>query len=187
LRPFRGNAKLLIAAVLMLVAGDSAIADEQVPVAPIPAPPVAQSPAPPSGGTECNNFAKLTAEAQKRRTLVSAAMKAKADRNELCTLMTNFVAAETNVVKFLEDNKVWCGVPEDALKVSKANHEKSMKLRTMACSEEGPRPKAPSLSDAIKAQLIVPPSGDDCWGHYTARMGDVLCTGSRVKLITDPD
>jgi hypothetical protein len=114
----------------------------------------AQFPAPP-GGTQCSDFAKLTAEAQKRSNLVSAAMKAKADRKELCTLMTNFVAAETSVVKFLEANKVWCGVPDDAITVSKANHEKSMKFRTMACSEEGqPRPKAPSLSDAIKAPSV---------------------------------
>jgi hypothetical protein len=108
----------------------------------------------PPGGTQCGDFAKLTAEAQKRSNLVSAAMKAKADRKELCTLMTNFVAAETNVVKFLETNKVWCGVPDVAITASKANHEKSMKFRTMACSEEGPRPKAPSLSDAIKAPSV---------------------------------
>jgi len=108
----------------------------------------------PPGGTQCNNFANLAAEAQKRSALVSAAMKAKADRKELCTLMTNFVAAEGNVVKFLETNKVWCGVPDEALKVSKANHEKSMKFRTVACSEEGPRPKAPSLSDAIKTPSV---------------------------------
>ena len=108
----------------------------------------------PPGGTQCSDFGKLTAEAQKRSALVSAAMKAKADRKELCTLMTNFVAAETSVVKFLEANKVWCGVPDEALKVSKANHEKSMKFRTMACSEEGPRPKAPSLSDAIKSPSV---------------------------------
>jgi hypothetical protein len=120
----------------------------------------AQFPAPPGGGTappggvQCNDFGKLTAEAQKRSALVSAAMKAKADRKELCTLMTSFVAAETNVVKFLQDNKVWCGVPDDAITVSKANHEKSVKFRTMACSEEGPRPKAPSLSDAIKAPSV---------------------------------
>jgi hypothetical protein len=113
----------------------------------------AQFPAPP-GGVQCNDFGNLTAEAQKRSALVSAAMKAKSDRKELCTLMTNFVAAETKVVKFLEDNKVWCGVPNDALTVSKANHEKSIKFRTMACSEEGPRPKAPSLSDAIKAPSV---------------------------------
>ena len=123
----------------------------------------AQFPAPP-GGTQCNDFPTLAAEAQKRSALVSAAMKAKADRKELCTLMTNFVAAETNVVKFLETNKVWCGVPEDALKVSKANHEKSIKFRTAACSEEGPRPKAPSLSDAIKT-----PSMDTAKNTKTGR------------------
>jgi len=106
------------------------------------------------GGTQCSDFGKLTAEAQKRSALVSAAMKAKADRKELCTLMTNFVAAETSVVKFLEANKVWCGVPDEALKASKTNHEKSMKFRTMACSEEGPHPKAPSLSDAIKSPSV---------------------------------
>ena len=123
----------------------------------------AQFPAPP-GGAQCNDFPMLAAEAQKRSALVSAAMKAKADRKELCTLMTNFVAAETNVVKFLETNKVWCGVPEDALKVSKANHEKSIKFRTAACSEEGPRPKAPSLSDAIKT-----PSMDTAKNTKTGR------------------
>jgi hypothetical protein len=123
----------------------------------------AQFPAPP-GGVQCNDFSKLTAEAQKRSTLVTAAMKAKADRKELCTLMTSFVAAETSVVKFLQDNKVWCGVPDQVLTVSKANHEKSMKFRTMACSEEGPRPKAPSLSDAIKG-----PAADTAKNTKTGR------------------
>jgi len=112
----------------------------------------AQFPAPP--GAQCNDFGKLTAEAQKRSALVSAAMKSKADRKQLCTLMTSFVAAETSVVKFLEDNKVWCGVPDQVITVSKANHEKSLKFRTLACSEEGPRPKAPSLSDAIRAPSV---------------------------------
>ena len=112
----------------------------------------AQFGAPP--GVQCNDFAKLSEEAQKRANLVGAAMKSKADRKELCTLMTSFVAAETSVVKFLEANKVWCGVPNDAITTSKANHEKSMKFRTMACSEEGPRPKAPSLSDAIKSPSL---------------------------------
>ena len=52
----------------------------------------AQFPAPPGGppgGVQCNDFAKLTAEAQKRSLLVGTAMKAKADRKELCTLMTS--------------------------------------------------------------------------------------------------
>jgi hypothetical protein len=116
------------------------------------------------GGTQCNDFAKLAAEAQKRSALVGAAMKAKADRKELCTLMTSFVAAETDVVKFLETNKVWCSVPDAAINASKANHEKSIKFRTAACSEEAPRPKAPSLSDAIK-----PPSVDTAKNTKTGR------------------
>ena len=113
---------------------------------------LAQFPAPP-GGAQCNDFANLAAEAQKRSALVGAAMKAKADRKEICALMTNFVAAEANVVKFLETNKTWCGVPDQVIAASKANHEKSLKFRTAAC-EEGPKPKVPTLSDAIKAPSI---------------------------------
>jgi len=123
----------------------------------------AQFPAPP-GGVRCNDFGKLTEEAQKRSAAVAGAIKAKVDRKEICTLMTSFLAAETNVVKFLQDNKVWCGIPDQAIAVSKANHEKSLKFRTMACTEEGPRPKAPTLSDAIK-----PPSIDSAKNTQTGR------------------
>ena len=52
---------------------------------------------------------------------------------------------KTTVVKFLEDNKVWCGVPEQAIKSAKANHEKTLKFRTAACNAAptaGPKPSA---------------------------------------------
>ena len=107
-------------------------------------------------GTQCNDFQALATEAQKRGSAVGAAIKAKVDRKQICTLMTTFVAAEGNALKFLENNKVWCGVPDQVITMSKANHEKSLKFRTAACSDDGPRPKAPSLSDAIKE-----PSGVD--------------------------
>jgi hypothetical protein len=135
--------KLLIAAVLMLAAGNNAIADDQ-----------AQSPAPP--GVQCNDFAKITAEAQKRSALVATALKSKADHKEICTLMTSFVSAESNVVKFLEDNKVGCGVPDQIVAISKTNHEKSIKFRTAVC-EEAPHPKPPTLSDAIQAPSVINP------------------------------
>jgi hypothetical protein len=121
----------------------------------------AQFPTP--GGVQCNEVDKLAAEAQKRSALVGTAIKAKADRKELCTLMNNFVAAETKVVKFLDDNKDWCGVPAQVLTASKASHEKALKFRTAAC-EEGPHPKAPSLSDAIKS-----PSVDSATNTKTGR------------------
>lgn len=111
------------------------------------------APSGPPGGVQCNDFVNLSAEAKKRSDLVGAALKNKADRKELCTLMTNFVTAESKVMKFLEDNKTWCGVPAQAITASRAGHERALKFRTSAC-EEGPHPKTPTLSDAIKAPSV---------------------------------
>ena len=69
---------------------------------------------------------------------MQAAINAKVERKQVCALMTTFVASEGTVVKFLEDNKTWCGVPDQAITVSKANHEKSVKFKTMACNTDGP-------------------------------------------------
>jgi hypothetical protein len=103
---------------------------------------------------QCAQFPSLSQETKKRADAVQAAMKAKADRKEVCTLMTSFVAAEGTLIKFLVDNKTWCGVPDAAIVNSKASHEKSLKFRTMACNDDAPHPKAPSLSDAIKTPTV---------------------------------
>jgi len=123
------------------------------------------APALAQGAPQCGDFTRLSGEAKKKADAVQAAINAKADRKEICTLMTNFVASEGTVVKFLEDNKVWCGVPDDAIKMSKANHEKSLKFRTAACSADAaPAQKAPTLSDAIKM-----PSVDSATNTKTGR------------------
>jgi hypothetical protein len=106
------------------------------------------------GAPQCAQFQGLSEATKKKADAVQAAMKAKADRKEICTLMTSFVATESVLVKFLIDNKTWCGVPDAAITNSKASHEKSMKFRTMACSEDAPHPKAPSLSDAIRTPTV---------------------------------
>jgi hypothetical protein len=106
------------------------------------------------GAPQCAQFPSLSAETQKKANAVQAAMKAKVDRKEICTLMTSFVATEGILVKFLIDNKTWCGVPDAAIANSKESHEKSMKFRTLACNDDAPHPKAPSLSDAIKTPTV---------------------------------
>jgi len=111
-------------------------------------------PASAQGQAQCAEFPKISAEAKKRADAVQAAMKAKADRKDICVLMTNFVAAEANVVKFLIQNRTWCGVPDQVITASKAGHEKSLQFRTAACSENAPRPRTPSLSDAIKTPAL---------------------------------
>ncbi len=115
---------------------------------------------------QCDQFRPLQEETQKRAAAVTAAMNAHADRKQICALMTTFVNAESVLVKFLEDNKTWCGVPDQAVTVSKANHEKSMKFHTVACSDDGPHPKTPSLSDAIKT-----PDVDSATNTKTGRFG----------------
>jgi hypothetical protein len=103
---------------------------------------------------QCAQFPALSAEAQKKAEAVQTGMKAKVDRKQICVLMTSFVAAETTVVKFLEQNKTWCGVPPEAIASAKAGHEKSIKFREAACAEDAPQRKAPTLSDAIKTPTV---------------------------------
>src|SRR5579863_6324095 len=99
--------------------------------------------------SQCMQFPALSQATQVKANAVQTAMKAKVDRKEICRLMTAFVAQEEKVVKFLIDNKTWCGVPDQAVVAAKASHEKSIKFRDAACTE-APAPKAPTLSDAIK-------------------------------------
>jgi hypothetical protein len=116
---------------------------------------------------QCGQFQTLSQETQKKADAVSAAMKAKVDRKQICTLMSSFVTAEGAVVKFLQDNKTWCGVPDQVVTVSVANHEKSLKFRTQVCSDDAPRPKAPSLSDAIKTPAVDSPTNTKTGGYGT--------------------
>jgi len=106
-----------------------------------------------AGPAQCMQFPTLTQATQQKANAVTAAMKAKADRKEICRLMTTFLASEDKVVKFLIANKTWCGVPDQAVDAAKANHEKSVKFRDSACAE-APGPKPPSLSEAIKTPDI---------------------------------
>jgi len=65
----------------------------------------------PPAAPQCGQFQTLSQAAAEKASVVQAAMKAKADRKDVCAAMTTFVAAEAVVIKFLVDNKTWCGVP----------------------------------------------------------------------------
>jgi|SRR6516165_4157436 len=104
---------------------------------------------------QCNDFPRLRTDAQEKALAVRQAGNRKADRKEICTLITRFSVAEAAVIKFLEENKTWCGIPEDAIRNSKANHENTLKFRTMACSEApAAKPHVPTLSEAINTPSV---------------------------------
>jgi hypothetical protein len=103
---------------------------------------------PPSG--VCASFPKLRDEAKAKAEAVSAIGKRKGDRKDMCAAVQSFTAAEDKVVKFLEDNKKGCGVPDQAVAQAKAMHANTVKFRDTVCAD-GPKPKVPTLSDAIGA------------------------------------
>jgi hypothetical protein len=103
-----------------------------------------------TGSVDCNSFIKLRDEAQQKALAVRTAVEHKAERKDICGLVTRYYSAESVVLKFLEDNKTWCGIPDQAIKAAKDNHEHTSKFRTAACTEApAAKPRAPSLSDAI--------------------------------------
>ena len=129
----------------------------------VAAPSVALAQMPP----QCNAFGQLRANAQQKAEAVGAAMKRKAERKEICGLMQSFFAAEGSVLKFLEDNKTWCGIPAQVIVQAKASHERTAQFRTAACTESPEaKPRAPSLSDAIGTPS-VDTSANTKTGHGT--------------------
>jgi hypothetical protein len=107
------------------------------------------------GPVQCNAFLQLKTDAEQKALAVRGAMEKKSERKEVCTLVQRFYSAEDAVVKFLEANKSWCGIPEQAVTIAKGNHERTLKFRTAACTEAPvAKPRAPSLSDAIATPSV---------------------------------
>jgi hypothetical protein len=108
-----------------------------------------------TGPVDCNSFIKLRDAAQEKALAVRTAVEHKAERKDICGLVTRYYSAESVVLKFLEDNKTWCGIPDQAIKAAKDNHDHTLKFRTAACTEApAAKPRAPSLSDAISTPSV---------------------------------
>ena len=111
----------------------------------------------PPGQPPCMaDFAPLRDEAQKRAGLIKVAADRKADRKEICNLITRFSEAEGKFAKYMETNQSWCGIPPHVVTQVKAQHVKTMKTRTQVCSTAGPMgpqgptlPQGPGLSDVL--------------------------------------
>jgi hypothetical protein len=101
----------------------------------------------------CDNFLALRDDAQKKGAAIAAAEKRKVERQELCKIVTAFSAAEEKAALFLEKNKGWCSVPDQAISSAKEMHAKTVKFREMVCAP-APQPHVPTLSDAMGAPSV---------------------------------
>lgn len=126
------------------------------------------------------DFAPLRTDAEKRAAALGAGIKQKKSREEICSLVKSFSAAEAKVVNFIGKNQQQCGVPAEAIKTMKTNHARTLTMQNQVCSS-GPvagRPAGPGLSEALgvnRAPLAVdstaPRSGtmDTLTGNVLAR------------------
>jgi hypothetical protein len=99
-------------------------------------------------------FKPLRDEAEKRGLALKTAVQKKVSREEVCTLIKSYSAAEGKVVKFIQTNAGWCGIPAEAASSMKANHVRTQQSEKQVCSGGGmaggaPKPTGPGLSDAL--------------------------------------
>jgi hypothetical protein len=96
-------------------------------------------------------FAPMKAEAEKRANALKAAMQKKVPREEACGFVKSFAAAEAKLVKYVTTNAQTCGIPPEAVKQMKSNHDRTVKAQTQICSQNaGPaKPSGPGLSEAL--------------------------------------
>jgi hypothetical protein len=106
----------------------------------------------------CQQLVALRDETQKHGAALQAAGQKKAPAEELCKLFKAFLAAETKMVKGLEDQSAACGVPAEVLQQVKAGHSRAAQTSKQICdvAAQGPRPSGPSLSDALGTTPVVP-------------------------------
>jgi hypothetical protein len=98
------------------------------------------------------DFAPLRAEAEKRANLLKAGMEKRPTREEACALFKQFSAAELKMVKFIQENAHWCGIPPEAATQLKANHSRTIKTQNQVCNGAVagvPKPSGPGLSEAL--------------------------------------
>jgi hypothetical protein len=136
----------------LMIAGLTASASAQflAPGMPMPgqAPPQQQQQQPPC----FKDFQPLKAEAEKRGLALKAAIQRKVSREEACGMMKQYSAAEAKIVKFLQTNAQWCGIPPQAADQMKANHARTLQSEHQICTQGAggaPRPTGPGLSEAL--------------------------------------
>jgi hypothetical protein len=95
-------------------------------------------------------FMRLRDAVQKTGLAAKAGHDKNASREEMCKLIEAFAATEEKWVKYTVTNAAGCGIPAEAVKQIKSNHEHSLLIRKQVCSA-GPAPGsvAPTLSDAL--------------------------------------
>lgn len=108
----------------------------------------------------CKQLLALRDDTQKNADAISAASKRKATPQVACRLFKVFLASEIKLIKGIEEFGPQCGIPSNVPAQLKTGHTRAQHVAKQVCdaAAEGPRPAAPSLSDALGASPVMPDS-----------------------------
>jgi hypothetical protein len=103
-----------------------------------------------------DEFMKLRAEAERRGKALQDAGKRKAGPEVACRLINSFIEADQRWVKFAEDSQRSCGIPQDAIKSIKANHQGALELKQRVCNAAAQPRSAPgpTFSDVLGSPTL---------------------------------
>ena len=112
-------------------------------------------------------FFKLRDDAEKKAAAIKAANERKASPKEACVLFTALANSQSKMLKFVNENGQWCGIPANVTEQIKQGTVKVAEIRTKVCQVAAapPRQQGPSLSDALSAP--VPDSNNIKTGRGT--------------------
>jgi hypothetical protein len=102
------------------------------------------------------DFMALRQDAEKHGLAIKAAGERKATPQEACKLFNALVTAERKMVKYVEANGTWCGIPAQVLTQLKDGDKQASQARDRICqvASRGPAgPRAPTLSDALGTSI----------------------------------
>jgi hypothetical protein len=110
-------------------------------------------------GKPCQEaFTTIQKEREKRGLAIKEAQAKKVERAEFCNIIKSYAAAESQLVKFMETNNAWCGIPPQAVAQIKTVYASTQKAQKTVCSGGGPvgggAPPPPSLSDALGTSRV---------------------------------
>ncbi|HXF88326.1 MAG TPA: hypothetical protein VNK48_08240 [Xanthobacteraceae bacterium] len=138
-RPARDLVNLLLALAALLGAGTAGALAQVVGVNPYQA-------------QVCSAFGPIRQEVEQVLISIKAANDRKAPREEFCQLFQRLAGSTNKVVKFFEQNKAVCGIPDEAIQRAKADYSRSLTIRKQACAPAPP--SGPSLSDILGGPML---------------------------------
>lgn len=126
-------------------------------------------------------FLPLREEAEKRGKLIKVASDRHAPPDEACKLISNFGAAETKMLKYVETHMVQCGIPPQVLDQLRNGHKNSEGMQQKVCAvaqqmaSQPKGPTGPSLSEVLGSSTALPEANNTKKGStFDTLNGNVL-------------